>query len=280
MMLALLLTLAAAPTPTVALMPPTVINVELSVVDAALRAGLDRNVKVTSNADTAALIARAADNELRCDPRDGDCAARIGAFGGVDFVIVSVVDSGRARLTLIDCATGRPVRSVGAGLAKDDAFARGLTAIARAVITDGSVLGVIKVNGSGATVVVDGIDRGPSPRRVDVTAGAHVVVVGEGVAVDVNVPAAGVVSLDAAVAAPPPDALRARIGVVGVVVGSAIVVGGVIGAVVLAPDEARRDDVTAAAYNDAVTAGRTALVVAAAGALVAAGGGLLWWSSE
>jgi hypothetical protein len=106
--------------------------------------------------------------------------------------------------------------------------------------------------------------------------GAHAVEVG-GRALQVDVPVESTVVVDvAAVGAGGAGGAWATAGLVGAAAGVALAVGGLAGAVVVAPDPATRATRTARDYNDAVQAGRALLVVGGAGVALAVAGLGLW----
>lgn len=274
--------------PTVAVLPgrvPEGSSLSAVFVDDALRAGVDdEHARLVPVGVVDGVITRARADGLRCDPGVVDCAARLGAFGGFDFVVVAVVEDGAApvgvtplRVTLVDCATGRAVRVVRGPLAAapDDAR-RGLQALAHAAVAgDDAVSGALRVDGEGV-VVVDGVVRGDAPLTLALPAGSHDVRVGGGAARAIAVPVAAEVAVAGAPASEDP---WPALGVAAAIAGAAIAVGGVAGAVAIAPDPAARRATSAADYNDAVVAGRALLVVAGAGAALG-GAGLAVWATR
>jgi hypothetical protein len=249
----------------------------------AVAAELDAQPAVTrlGDDDTARLVARASSSGIRCDVTTPECAARVGAFGALDLVVVLRIDAApapRATLVLVDCADGREVRRVGARLGDGPSRATGLRALARAVLGGDPPRGTLHVEGAPALqVIVDDVTRGSPPLDVTLPAGTHTVVwraARDEEARVVDVPVESVVH--AAPAALERSSPWTGIGIAGVVLGAALAGGAGIAAVAVAPDEARRDEVTARQYNDAVATGRALLGVSAVGLAVAAASASAW----
>lgn len=279
----------AAP-PSVAVLPvPAQTTLGAVDVDDALRAGIDDDhARLVPSDVVDGVLQRARAEGLHCDPGVVDCAARLGAFGGFDFVVVPAVQPaghvpGRdddvrggplVTVMLVDCATGRTVRAAsGPVAAAPDEARRGLRALAHAALTadDKAVSGTLQVDGNG-NVVVDGVERGAAPLSLSLPAGLHVVG-GPGRARRVAVPVASTVSVVVVDDGPAP---WPALGVAAAFTGAALAAGGVVAALAVAPDPARRVSTSAAAYNDAVTAGRALLVVAGAGVALGGAGIAVW----
>ena len=171
--LALAALVAVAVAPRVAVMP--VRGDDDGAAQRILRAALaDANVKLIDVDAVDRLIASAAKSGIACDAHDGECAARICAFGGLDFALVAdVSEHARAAVVLHDCSDGREVRHIVSRL-DDAARADGLAMLARAAVGEGEARGRIEVAApAGGVVVIDGVERGPSPPPVDVVVGMH-----------------------------------------------------------------------------------------------------------
>jgi len=276
----------AAPSPRIGVAPP---RVELendatpgaldpTVLADAVARGLGASpVQVVPTTEVRAIAARAARSGLVCDAREASCAARLAAFSGLDFVVVTHAFDREAgpgsdlvvELRLIDGHDGATLRERQAPLAD---VGPGVEAVAAALMMDAPVPGRLEVRGpAGAPVDVDGVVRGVAPLDLQVGAGLHRV---DGRTV--RVPAAGVAVVEAG------DALDADVTTglaVTLGVGLSVAIGAGIGAAVIAPDTARRDAYTARAWNDAVTTGQALVAVAAVGGAVAALAGGLWATS-
>lgn len=301
MLLSVWLAALTTSTPQVAVMPPAMLaeDGDGSIAGAAIYAGLEDGVGTQSSSSSSsssswssspgvsrlsrqnvqALIEKAAKDGLQCDASSADCAARIGAFGGVDFVIVARVDvaAARASVALLDCATGRAVREVEAGIGRSDAAAHdGAAALAVAVLNDGKVAGEMRITGPvGAEVIVDGKNLGPltvdstgqGALSLSVLAGAHRLGK-DGAVLVVDVPAGSAVSVALAGDNASPSPLLLRAGVGAIALGSLVLFSGLTGAAVTAPDADERERYSAKGYNDAVFGGRALLGVAAVGVVV------------
>lgn len=286
---------ASAAQSRVAVMPPVAPpNVDVSGAQAAMRkatATVDR-VKALEPAALARLIASASESGISCDAGLADCATRIGAFGGLDFVVVTRVESAppraparatqtRATLALHDCADGREVRKASALLGDDvDARNQGLAALALAVLGEGEVRGRLEVIApADGVVVVDGVDRGQAPLVVALPAGVHDVAWrsarGELMTTTIEIPAAATVSATFASEAIAADWTTSTLALVGggaLAFGALVALGGSVGAWAVAPPEDARARYSASGYNDAVGLGRVLLGAGIGGAALAAAG--------
>jgi hypothetical protein len=245
------------------------------LADAVARGLQAAALEVTTATEVRAIAARAARSGLVCDARDASCAARLAAFSGLDFIVVthaSDQEAGPGRdhvvvLRLIDGRDGGTLRERQAPLAD---VVPGVEAVATALGLDAPVPGRLDVRGPpGVAIDVDGVVRGTAPLTLDVGAGLHRV---DGRTV--RVPAAGVAVVEAG------DALDADVTTglaIALGVGLSVAVGAGIGAFVIAPD--RRDAYTARAWNDAVATGQALVAAAAVGGAVAALAGGLWATS-
>jgi hypothetical protein len=266
------LALLAAASPRVAIMPAR----GGDDVEPAIRAAIGERVNVVDAAALARLIASAAEAGLSCDPSLADCATRIGAFGGLDFVVITQLEAHRATLALYDCSDGRQVRSE-RSLLSDDARAAGLQALAHAVVGDGDARGEIIVGApSDGVVIVDGVEHGAAPLTLAVSIGKHMVSWrshGEVTQQSVDVPAAAAAHATFAASASVDKPLEGvAIGVTAI--GGVVAVAGGVGAFIAAPGD--RAQYSARDYNDAVALGRVLLGVGVGAALVAvAAGGVL-----
>lgn len=314
---AALLLLLAAGRPLVAVMPPVAPS---AMDDADTAAAVSEAQQIISGAlvrlgsvqrlDARALtqlINSAATSGIGCDAAQPECAARIGAFGGLDFVIVTrfereVLAPGgagaqlRATLALYDCVDGREVRRAGALLAKQPATRRqGLAELALAILGEGEARGQLLVRASAAgDVIVDGVARGPAPLTIPIAAGGHEVswraAGGELTTVLVEVPAAGIgvatfgptvpqsalpPNVDASAESTAPSLVVLAGGALAV--GAVVAVVGGLSALVVAPVSDERARYTAREYNDAVALGRGLFGACIAGAVFAAlaGGALV-----
>ncbi len=293
--------LPAATTPTVAVMP--VRGPDPEPAQAAIRGAVAASTEVNAVATDALghLIERAAASGISCEPTRADCATRICAFGGLDFVIVARLEDARATLSLHDCVDGRQVRAaaavLGAGAAARDA---GLAALTHAVLGETEARGRLAVTAPAGVVVVDGVPGGPAPIAFSLVAGPHEVAWrpsrgGAPQRRTVEVPAAATVDVafaaddgetraGGALASSPSSpsssssssSLWPPLALGGLAVGSALAVGGGVGALIVAPTERAR--YSARQYNDAVTLGRASLGVGVVGAVLAvvAGAALVW----
>ena len=245
----------------------------------------DAHVKIVDDAAVTKLIVSAVESGLTCDPARAECATRICAFGGLDFVVVSEVTKTRGTVALHDCADGREVRKIGARL-DDSARSAGIAALARAALAKGEVHGRVDVTApADGAVFVDGVAHGAAPQSIEVTAGNHDVAWraagGTQLARTVDVPAAASVQVAFTAAAPPPPAPIAPAqpaGVppmlaVGVAGGVIVAIGGAVGALIVAPGD--RAGFSARQYNDDVLIGRVLLGTAVVGAACAIASGAL-----
>jgi hypothetical protein len=254
--------------------------------------------RVLSKQERDALITRAADAGLRCDVRTADCGTRIGAFGAIDFVLVTALDDAsprNARVALYDCTDGRVVREAKAPLAteaaSDDAHAAGLQLLTRAAAGESvRLVGTLHIDAPGAgdavTVEVDGGTRGVAPLVLTLGAGVHDVVLraptGAAQRMRVVVPLSSVARvtpsiLGAADEEPTGGPSAAIVG--GLVLGGAGALGAAAAgaaAWLVAPDIKERSTMSAREYNDAVALGRTLVVLSAlGGAALLLGGGVV-----
>ena len=300
-----------APQSTVAVMPPAIeqtaaIALGVDVVSS-VREGVARSRRGRPVAQEALdrLIRSAAQSGIACDARQADCAARIGAFGSIDFVLVSRLEGApvRAALSLVDCSDGRALRTVTAALGDDvGGQSAGLQALARAALTGDEINGRLIVRApAGGAIFIDGVAQGTSPVDVTVPATSHAVAwrPAEGAPTQERtavVAAAGTTTVSfaasraslamassttkAAVAPGDDGGLLPRIGVGSVAVGAKIFVGAAVGAVVVAPSDATRARSTARVYNDAVITGRALVGVSALGLAFAAVGAVLCFASD
>ncbi len=280
--------------PRIAVMPPAAspaLDAELDVARVVADAVARGRVRIVPAPELARIVTRAADAGIGCPPAIADCAVRIGAFGGLDFVVVTTLEQSalgvRATLQLFDLVDGREVKRASALLGADTSKRRaGLSALARALVDEGTVQGRLVVTGpTDALVFVDGVARGAPPLDLTIDAGPHEVLLrtsaGPSTTSVVDVPVAATAQATFAPDAAP-DAVAARdaapvplLVMVGAGVGalgaaSALAFG--IGAAVVAPDPAERARYTATGYNDAVALGRVLVGVGVAGLLVAAVG--------
>ena len=263
---------ALAASPTVAMAPATVLPAaELNLVKADLVAALAAvsSVRALSLAETTSLFTRAAREGIACDPREAPCAARVAAFGGIDFMVVADVGPDAAALALVDGRDGRVVRRRQAPLAAATRRA-GLFALVGSVVTDGPVMGRLRVDGPpGLALQVDGAMAGTAPLEVALEAGPHDVN-----GVRVLVPAAGLVVV-ARLADTDGGSTLGTAALVTTVGGVALGLVGGIGAAVVAPAVDQRRALSASAWNNAVTTGRALVAVAAVGVgLVVLGTGM------
>lgn len=165
------------------LLPSVRDGVELAVRSSLSGRGGD---KVQARDETSALLADAAAGGLSCSLDSALCAARIGAIGGVDHVVItSLRELGAVvSMTLIDTATQRAVR-IAFGPAAPTARDGGASvkAVVARLLQPPSLLD-LDVTPSDASVMVDGIlvGRAPldgplalpaAPHNVRVTAPAH-----------------------------------------------------------------------------------------------------------
>lgn len=245
------------------------------LADAVARGLAGGAVDVVEAAEVRGIAARAARSGLVCDARDAACAARLAAFSGLDFIVVTRADVGDhldVTLTLIDGHDGATLRERRAPV---DDVATGVEAIAAALMKNATVPGRLEVRGpQGAAVDVDGVVRGTAPLTCEPGAGLHTV---NGRIV--RVPAAGLAVVDGA---PGGDVTGGDVTVglaVTAAVGFSVALSAGIGAAVVAPDPADRDDFTARGWNDAVATGQALVAVAAVGGAVAILGGGLWAAS-
>jgi hypothetical protein len=255
-------------------------------VDAAARA-LDQ-FRVLSKQERDALVTRAANAGLRCDVRTADCGARIGAFGTIDFVLVTALDDAsprNARVALYDCTDGRVVREAEAPLAtevaSDDAHAAALRLLTRAAAGESVRLdGTLHVEASGAgdaiAVEVDGASHGAAPLTLTLAAGVHDVVLrapsGAVQRVRAVVPLASVARVTPSAVGlaheEPPATGPSAAFVGGLALGGVGALGGVAAGAAawfVAPDVKDRASLSAREYNDAVALGRTLVVLSALG---------------
>ncbi len=308
-------------------MPPSVASADaadIAEVAEVLRSAVADvdTVRVVNKSELARLIDSAAANGLSCDASTVDCAARLGAYGGLDFALVSrvisrdvdaaaVVVPRQATLALVDCASGRAVRTVDAPLGATAAEEQaGLRALVVAVLGTGAVSGILEVttrSDGGASaggdavnvvdVIVDGTARGPAPLRLDLPAGPHLVARAGGRDRAVIVPAAAIVVVDVAEleglegrggtgglegregnARAPALTGPVAAGVAIVAVTTAAATG--LGAWSVAPDRNDRGSYSARGYNDAVATGQLLLIASAAAVVVAGAAGVVWWVSD
>lgn len=239
---------AAAPAPTVALFPlpgeeGSTVADGRHALDEGVRQALaqTRTVRPVARADLERTVARARGSGIVCELSHPECAARLGAFGGLDFALLPRLEERTVTLSLVDCASGRVVREHALMLQGAPASWRPqLLALTQAVL---------------------GVAPPPEPRAAPEDTPATI-------APPPN-------------PAPPPESaahepIGPRVGIGVLVVGSLLGLGGLVGAAAVAPRAEDRPEVSAREYNDAVLAGRGLLVVGALGAVAASGGAALW----
>jgi hypothetical protein len=288
------LSLVAAASPRVAVMRPH--GSGAASDDAAVRAAIadSKSLRVLDAAARARLLASAADSGITCDASLAECATRVCAFGGLDFVVVTRLEAARATLALHDCVDGREVRASSALLddATPSARKSGLASLAHAVLGEGEARGRLAVQASGAgTVAIDGVDRGSAPVTLEIGVGVHEVTWrgadGTSSTRQVEVPAASTATVTFGASSswtPVPSSSSSSsssssptvqlLAGGGIAVGAAAALVGGVGAVLVAPGD--RSQYSAREYNDAVGLGRVLLGVSAGGALLAlAAGGAL-----
>lgn len=281
--------IVAAASPRVAVMPADGRGADGDVA-AVVRTALATSdkLKVVDAAAVERLLASAADSGITCDPSIAECATRICAFGGLDFVVVTRVDAARATLALHDCADGREVRTASA-LLDDVARDQGLTSLAHAVLGEGEARGRLVVQAPrDGTVSIDAVERGGAPLDLAIGVGMHEVAFhsadGTSSTQTIEVPAASTATVtfsptDTTTSAGPSSSIQLVAGG-GIAFGAAAAIVGGVGAWLIAP--ADRSQFTAREYNDAVTLGRVLLGVSAGGAALAlaAGGALAFGAGE
>lgn len=247
--------LSAAPTATGSQEPLATDVVQASVSIAVRRTVVEAAEAGTIvYADFQRLAQRAAVAGIRCESWHPDCAARIGAFGTLDFVLIPRIRGNSIMLTLVDCTDGRIVRTVSGELP------------ARAREREAMV----------ASLARAALGTAPPPIEAAAPPDAATPPAAAAMRADTSAPS----STTDARAQPSNDRVLARVGVGALVVGALVGVGAGIGALAIAPSAERRAQFSAREYNDAIATGRALLVVSAAGLALGGAGAATWLVDE
>lgn len=136
--------------------------------------GLD----VLSSSDTDVVIADSAAFSGTCDTSTSACALQLGGVAGVRRVITGKITATQAQLHLYDVASQAEVDSSFVGIGNDAGGAARLAAV-RLLRPDLEMGGLhVSVDVAGASIVVDGVERGSSPSvTVSLKPGRHEVYV-------------------------------------------------------------------------------------------------------
>lgn len=254
---ALLPLVLAAPAPTVALVPtraPAEHGSQAVAIDAAAHQALASadSVRAVTTAAFERVAGRARAAGILCDLVELECVARVGAFGGFDFALAPRLQRDapdgagaplRLSMSLVDCATGRVVRTHETPL--------------------GEALGAVEETAQALTLAALGLAGAPTPALA-------VPPVAPAEPLDTTAPSTS----------PPPPPGPGALGAVGIGAlgaGALLGAGGLLGAWAVAPTEQSRATQSARQYNDAVAAGRVLLAVGAAGVVLGGVGATLWW---
>lgn len=274
--------------------------VEETVADAA-------GLRLMAAEDARALVERAARAGLSCELSEVGCAARVGAYARIDFVLVGRVTFGEAAsatLTLVDCSRGAPLRVVGSPLGRDAAaVVAGLRELTAETLTGDPAKGTLIVSASETAMVsVDGVARGRAPLELELIRGEHAVAavnddgrqvgatswVMPGATTELALAFDPLVEADEARPPPPSQPPLPWLAVAGLATAGLGVAAGVglgVAALVVTPALDDRGSMSAKSFNDRVLLGRGLFVGAVvAGGLAAVGGGVagagVWLPAE
>ena len=129
------------------------------VRQSAIGFGLD----VMSGADTAAVIADATAIAGACELQSAPCALQLGGVAGVSRVVTGSINGTQVQLHLFDVAAQAEVNASFVGVANNPGRAARLATVRllRPELEMGGLY--VSVDVAGATIIVDGVERGVSP---------------------------------------------------------------------------------------------------------------------